>query len=138
MRFRRWPRPTAYRETPRKRAAFLRKQHLEREALPLFADAIAARQHGVDEEMARRHVWWDEREHGQRDARASRCHAAARACTALACRGRLWRVCFRFERTEPRGSAGRSGPRDCRVGLPRLALVAVVASALPRSAADPL
>ena len=56
MRFRRWPRPTAYRETPRKRAAFLRKQCLEREALPLFADAIAARQHSVDEEMARRHV----------------------------------------------------------------------------------
>src|SRR3546814_2850612 len=37
MRFRRWPRPTAYRETSRKRAAFLRKQRLEREALPLFA-----------------------------------------------------------------------------------------------------
>jgi hypothetical protein len=72
MRFRRWPRPTAYRETPRKRAAFLRKQRLEREALPLFADYIARRQHDVEVEMARRAVWWDEREHDQRQQRASR------------------------------------------------------------------
>lgn len=98
MRFRRWPRPTAYRETPRKRAAFLRKQHLEREALPLFADAIAARQHGVDEEMARRHVWWDEREHDQRDARARRWREARARLFALPdllrakVRG-LWRTC---------------------------------------------
>jgi hypothetical protein len=33
MRFRRWPRPTPYQVTPRKRAAFLRKQRLERQAL---------------------------------------------------------------------------------------------------------
>jgi len=98
MRFRRWPRPTAYRETPRKRAAFLRKQHLEREALPLFADAIAARQHSVDEEMARRHVWWDEREHDQRDARAKRWREARVRLFALPdllrakVRG-LWRTC---------------------------------------------
>ncbi|MGY4197337.1 hypothetical protein ACVIM9_006678 [Bradyrhizobium sp. USDA 4520] len=59
MRFRRLLRPTGYRETPRRRAAFLRKQRLEREARPLFADAITARQHSVDEEMARRYVWWD-------------------------------------------------------------------------------
>src|SRR3546814_12759599 len=51
MRFRRWPRPTAYRETSRKRAAFLRKQRLEREALPLFAAQLDARPHGIDEEM---------------------------------------------------------------------------------------
>ena len=49
MRFRRWPRPTAYADTPRKRAAFLRKQRLECEALPLFADEIAATQRGFDE-----------------------------------------------------------------------------------------
>lgn len=98
MRFRRWPRPTAYRETPRKRAAFLRKQRLEREALPLFADAITARQHSVDEEMARRHVWWDEREHDQRDARATRWREARARLFALpdplCAKVRiLWRTC---------------------------------------------
>jgi len=98
MRFRRWPRPTAYRETPRKRAAFLRKQRLEREALPLFADAIASRQHSVDEEMARRHIWWDEREHDLRDARATRWREARARLFALPdplrakVRG-LWRTC---------------------------------------------
>jgi hypothetical protein len=51
MRFRRRPRPTAYEDTPRKRAAFLRKQRLECEALPLFANEIAATQRGVDAEM---------------------------------------------------------------------------------------
>ena len=54
MRFRPWPKPEPYCDTSRKRAAFKRKQRLEREALPLFADMIAAGQHGVDEEMARR------------------------------------------------------------------------------------
>lgn len=57
MRFRRWHRPEPYGDTSRKRAAFLRKQRLERDALPLFAEEIAAGQHGVDEEMARRAVW---------------------------------------------------------------------------------
>ena len=66
MRFRRWHRPEPYNDTSRKRAAFLRKQRLEREALPLFADQIAAGQRGVDEEMARRAVWWDEAERERR------------------------------------------------------------------------
>ncbi|GAA4184805.1 hypothetical protein [Shinella granuli] len=70
MRFRRWHRPEPYGDTSRKRAAFLRKQRLEREALPLFAGDIAAGQHGVDEEMARRAVWWDEAEREHRDQRA--------------------------------------------------------------------
>lgn len=98
MRFRRWPRPTAYRETPRKRAAFLRKQRLEREALPLFADAIAAGQHDVDEEMARRHVWWIDREHEQRRQRAARWREARARLFALPAPLRrkvraLWRTC---------------------------------------------
>ncbi|MGN7712579.1 hypothetical protein [Agrobacterium radiobacter] len=42
MRFRRWHRPEPYGDTSRKRAAFLRKQRLERETLPLFAADIAA------------------------------------------------------------------------------------------------
>ena len=69
MRFRRWHRPEPYLDTSRKRAAFHRKQRLEREALPLFADDIAAMQHGVDEEMARRASWWDEYERDRRDQR---------------------------------------------------------------------
>jgi len=98
MRFRRWPHPTAYRETPRKRAAFLRKQRREREALPLFADAIAAGQHDVDEEMARRHVWWIDREHEQRRQRAARWREARARLFALPAPLRrkvraLWRAC---------------------------------------------
>jgi hypothetical protein len=98
MRFRRWPRPTAYRETPRKRAAFLRKQRLECEALPLFATQIAAQQHDVDDEMARRTVWWDEREHEQRQQRAARWREARARLFALPETLRrqlraLWRTC---------------------------------------------
>ena len=40
--------------TPRKRSAVLRKQKAEREALPLFADQVAALQPSVDEVMSRR------------------------------------------------------------------------------------
>ena len=71
MRFRRWHRHEPYRDTSRKRAAFHRKQRLEREGLPLFADQIAAGQHDVDEEMARRAVWWDDAEHARRVQRAA-------------------------------------------------------------------
>jgi hypothetical protein len=71
MRFRKWPRPTAYEEASRKRAAFLAKQRHERQALPLFAEVIAAGQHGVDTEMARRAEWWPQQQEG-RDLRALR------------------------------------------------------------------
>lgn len=71
MRFRKWPKPTAYEETSRKRAAFLAKQRRERDALPLFADVIAAGQHSVDEEMARRAEWWPEQQQRMRDERAA-------------------------------------------------------------------
>lgn len=53
MRFKAYGRFT-YTDTPRKRAALLRKQRIEREALPLFADQIAAEQPGVDDVMATR------------------------------------------------------------------------------------
>lgn len=72
MRFKKWPKPTAYVETARKRAAFHAKQRREREALPLFAGAIAAGQHDVDEEMARRAVWWPSQQQEGRDQRAAR------------------------------------------------------------------
>ena len=98
MRFRRWPRPTAYGDTSRKRAAFLRKQRLDRESLPLFAAQIAARQHGVDEEMARRAEWWDDYERDRRDQRAARWREARARLFALDDAPRhtvraLWRTC---------------------------------------------
>jgi hypothetical protein len=54
MMFDRYPRYEGFRDTPRKRSAVLRKQKAEREALPLFADQVAALQPSVDEVMARR------------------------------------------------------------------------------------
>ena len=70
MRFHKWPRLTAYQETSRKRAAFLTKQRREREALPMFADMIAATQHCVDEEMFRRARWWPQQQQRLHDERA--------------------------------------------------------------------
>jgi len=98
MRFRRWPRPAAYGDTSRKRAAFLRKQRLEREALPLFADQIAATQHGADEEMARRALWWNDTEQRLRDQRAASWRKARARLFALPDGLRqqvrdLWRTC---------------------------------------------
>ena len=98
MRFRRWPRPAAYGDTSRKRAAFLRKQRLEREALPLFADLIAATQRDVDEEMAYRALSWIEAERRQRDQRAVAWRRARAQLFALPDELRqqvrdLWRTC---------------------------------------------
>ncbi len=98
MRFRRWPKPAAYGDTSRKRAAFLRKQRLEREALPLFADQIASTQHGVDEEMARRALWWNDAERRHRDQRAASWRKACARLFALPDGLRrqvrdLWRTC---------------------------------------------
>lgn len=70
MRFHRWPKPRPYEETGRKRAAFLARQRREREALPLFADMIAAGQHSVDDEMAHRAEAWLRRQRDDRDHRA--------------------------------------------------------------------
>lgn len=98
MRFRRWHRPEPYRDTSRKRLAFLRKQRLDREALPLFADQIAAGQHGVEEEMARRAVSWGEAERERRRMRAASWRKARARLFALpeALRRRvreIWRDC---------------------------------------------
>lgn len=81
MRFRRWPKPTSYEDTPRKRAAFLRKQHRECESLPLFASIVQSHQPDVETEMAQRDKCWD------RDERNSRAARAARWCDV---RGRLF------------------------------------------------
>ena len=98
MRFRKWPKPEPYVETSRKRAAFATKQRREREALPLFADMVAAGQHSVEEEMARRAVWWPEWQRERRDERA-RVWRMARAClfefseAARRSIRRAWRDC---------------------------------------------
>ena len=98
MRFRRWPKPTAFEVTSRKRAAFLRKQRLEREALPLLADHIAAGQHDVEVEMALRAVRWDRDQQNSRDQRAARWRDQRARLFALPDAQRrqvrhLWRTC---------------------------------------------
>jgi hypothetical protein len=98
MRFRRWPRPTPFEDTSRKRAAFFRKQRLEREALPLFADHIAAQQPDVDDEMRHRAVRWSVSQQDSRDQRAASWREARRRLFALdddlrhVIRG-IWRRC---------------------------------------------
>lgn len=71
MRFRRWPRPIPHEDTPRKRAAYLRKQRRECESLPLFASVVESQQPDVDTEMARRAERRDEDERRSRAARAA-------------------------------------------------------------------
>lgn len=58
-------------DTPRKRAAVLRRQQRERDAFPLFADEIAAGQNDVDQEMINREHWWLESEMKERARRAA-------------------------------------------------------------------
>ena len=53
MRFKRLDR-YEFTDTPRKRAALIRKQRNEREALPLFAAQIASEQHSPNDIMAAR------------------------------------------------------------------------------------
>src|SRR3546814_11075970 len=70
MRFRRWPRVSAYEDTPRKRAALARAQQTQRDKFPLLAPLIAERQPSADAEMARRATWWPEVQQRDRDRRA--------------------------------------------------------------------
>jgi hypothetical protein len=98
MRFRRWPRPTSFEDTSRKRAAFFRKQRLEREALPLFADHIAAQQCDVETEMRHRAERWSVSQQDWRDQRAASWRAARQRLFALDHDSRhvirvLWRGC---------------------------------------------
>lgn len=77
MRYKPWPRH-AFEDTSRKRAAFRRKQKRERDALPLFAEQIAATQHSEDEEMHRRAVSSAAQELRDRNARAREWREARR------------------------------------------------------------
>src|SRR5438445_4642007 len=69
MRFTRYERHNAIDFNARRQAAFARKQARERERYPLFGDHIAAEQHTMDEEIARRTVKADSPGHDP--ARAS-------------------------------------------------------------------
>ena len=98
MRFKPWPRPTAFEDTARKRAAYRHKQVREQAALPLFAPVIAERQLGVDEEMVRRTGQWERQQVETRRQRAAGWRRARERLFAhpaerrLAIRA-LWRAC---------------------------------------------
>ncbi|MDF3882660.1 hypothetical protein ACU4GD_15175 [Cupriavidus basilensis] len=77
MRFTRYERHNAIDFNARRQAAFARKQARERERYPLFGEHIAAEQHTVDEEIARRTVRADSFEHRMRALNA-RCWRDAR------------------------------------------------------------
>jgi hypothetical protein len=70
MRFRRWPRVTAFEATPLKRAGLARSQRRQRDKLPLLADLIAETQPSADDEMARRAEHWPKLQQKERDERA--------------------------------------------------------------------
>jgi hypothetical protein len=98
MRFRRWPRPTPFEDTTRKRAALVRKQRLEREALPLFSDQIAGRQPDVADVMQGRAIDWMDAQRMRRRERAARWRDARRRVFSLDNDLRrivrdLWRSC---------------------------------------------
>lgn len=78
MRFNPMRRAGPYVDTQRKRAAAIRSQRLEREALPLFADMIAAGQQDIETVMAKRATAWDEWQQNFRDARAKKWRKARR------------------------------------------------------------
>ena len=67
-----------FRDTERRRAAFARKQKAEREALPLFADQVAAEQIDVDEEMAARRLQWERQQAIDRKRQADKWREARR------------------------------------------------------------
>lgn len=98
MRFRPWPRVSAYEDTPRKRAALARAQQTQRDKFPLLAPLIAEQQPSAEAEMARRAAWWPEVQQRDRDRRA---HCWRRARIRLAGYGdnlrplliQLWRDC---------------------------------------------
>jgi hypothetical protein len=70
MRFRRWPRVSAFEDTPRKRAALARSQEAQREKLPLLHALIAEQQPGADDVMAQRAERWTNAQQEDRDRRA--------------------------------------------------------------------
>lgn len=82
MRYKPWPRH-AFMDTPRKRSALRRKQQKERDALPLFAEQIAAAQPSEDQEMENRGIAWDAEETRLRLGRAQQWRDARRQIDAM-------------------------------------------------------
>ncbi|MEP3921088.1 hypothetical protein [Ascidiaceihabitans sp.] len=82
MRFKTWPRH-AFTDTSRKRAALRRKQRLEREALPLFADQIAEVQPNEDQVMQDRAIAWLKHEVRDRHEQAAKLRDARRQIDAM-------------------------------------------------------
>ena len=70
MRFRRWPRVSAFNDTPRKRAALARSQKAQQEKFPLLREIIAEQQASADTIMAERAERWDSSQQDDRDRRA--------------------------------------------------------------------
>ena len=70
-------------DTSRKRAALARKQKAEREALPLFADEIAAGQKSTDDVMQARAEAWAISQHQTRMRRAANWRKARREIDAM-------------------------------------------------------
>jgi len=59
-----------FNDTPRKRAAYVRKLKAEQDAMPLFAELIAEQQGSVDDEMTTRREHWNKRQAAERQRRA--------------------------------------------------------------------
>ena len=82
MRFKR-QRRFAFADSSRKRAALRRKQQKEREALPLFADQIAASQPSEDDVMQSRAKAWAAREDRDRAGRAAKWRQARQRLSVM-------------------------------------------------------
>lgn len=83
MRFSRGFRVTAYEPTSRKLAAVKRRQRLDREKFPLFADEIAEGQPDPEQVLIDRAVHWVERQQARRDDLAQQWREARAQLRAL-------------------------------------------------------
>ncbi|WP_298938336.1 hypothetical protein [uncultured Ruegeria sp.] len=87
MRFKHWPRHE-FNDTSRKRSALRRKQRLEREALPLFAEQICEEQPSEDQVMQDRAQQWVSQEVKSRSERAANWRNARRTLDGMPLRTR--------------------------------------------------
>ena len=83
MRFSRGFRVTAYEPTSRKLAAVKRRQRLDREKFPLFADEIAEGQTDPEQVLIDRAIHWVERQQARRDYLAQQWREARAQLRAL-------------------------------------------------------
>jgi hypothetical protein len=82
MRFKRWPRVEAYRESSRTRSAVALSQRRQRDKLPLLAGLIAAEQLSIEAVIAERHQTWPKWQQEKRDVRAASWRQARRQLAA--------------------------------------------------------